>query len=135
HAAHALVAPGDGGRRPGGGAGGRRAPRVQPATGALHPPLRTGRRAGDRRLRAAGRVRPRRSRGVRAAAALAADRRPRDDPGLVSARVPDGAGGRGRRAVVVVLDACGAGALPDADAYGDAGADTLGHLAEVVGGL
>ena len=53
----------------------------------------------------------------------------------MSARVPDGAGGRGRRAVVVVLDACGAGALPDADAYGDAGADTLGHLAEVVGGL
>jgi phosphopentomutase len=40
-----------------------------------------------------------------------------------------------RRAFVVVLDACGAGALPDAAAYGDAGANTLGHLAEVTGGL
>ncbi len=39
------------------------------------------------------------------------------------------------RAVVVTLDACGAGALPDAGAYGDEGADTLGHLAEAVGGL
>jgi phosphopentomutase len=36
---------------------------------------------------------------------------------------------------VVVLDACGAGALPDAAEYGDAGADTLVHLAEAVGGL
>ncbi len=43
--------------------------------------------------------------------------------------------GRGRRAFVVVLDACGAGALPDAAAYGDAGANTLGHLAAAVGGL
>ncbi|HEX5146160.1 MAG TPA: phosphopentomutase [Conexibacter sp.] len=41
----------------------------------------------------------------------------------------------GRRAVVVVLDACGAGALPDAADYGDAGANTLGHLAQAVGGL
>jgi phosphopentomutase len=40
-----------------------------------------------------------------------------------------------RRAFVVVLDACGVGALPDADAYGDAGTDTLGHLAEALGGL
>jgi phosphopentomutase len=40
-----------------------------------------------------------------------------------------------RRAAVIVLDACGVGALPDADAYGDAGASTLGHLAESVGGL
>jgi phosphopentomutase len=36
---------------------------------------------------------------------------------------------------VVVLDACGVGALPDAEAYGDAGADTLGHLAQRAGGL
>jgi phosphopentomutase len=36
---------------------------------------------------------------------------------------------------VVVLDACGVGALPDADAYGDAGTNTLGHLAERAGGL
>jgi phosphopentomutase len=41
----------------------------------------------------------------------------------------------GRRAFVVVLDACGVGALPDAEAYGDAGSDTLGHLAAAVGGL
>jgi phosphopentomutase len=40
-----------------------------------------------------------------------------------------------RRAAVIVLDACGVGALPDAEAYGDAGANTLGHLAESVGGL
>ncbi len=40
-----------------------------------------------------------------------------------------------RRAFVVVIDACGAGALPDADAYGDAGTNTLGHLAEAAGGL
>lgn len=39
------------------------------------------------------------------------------------------------RAAVVVLDAVGAGALPDAADYGDAGADTLVHLAEAVGGL
>jgi phosphopentomutase len=41
-----------------------------------------------------------------------------------------------RRAFVVVMDAVGAGALPDAPAYGDpADADTLGHLAQAVGGL
>ena len=40
-----------------------------------------------------------------------------------------------RRAFVVVLDACGAGALPDAAAYGDAGANTLAHVADAVGGL
>ena len=39
------------------------------------------------------------------------------------------------RATVIVLDACGVGALPDADAYGDAGSNTLGHLSERVGGL
>lgn len=42
---------------------------------------------------------------------------------------------RARRAVVVVLDAVGAGALPDAADYGDAGTNTLGHLAELAGGL
>ena len=42
---------------------------------------------------------------------------------------------RARRAFVVVLDACGVGALPDAAEYGDAGADTLGHLATIEGGL
>ncbi len=40
-----------------------------------------------------------------------------------------------RRAFVVVLDACGAGAAPDAAAYGDEGADTLVHLARAAGGL
>ncbi len=40
-----------------------------------------------------------------------------------------------RRATVVVMDACGVGALPDAAAYGDAGSNTLVHLAEQVGGL
>jgi phosphopentomutase len=36
---------------------------------------------------------------------------------------------------VVVLDGCGAGALPDAAEYGDEGASTLAHVAEAVGGL
>jgi phosphopentomutase len=40
-----------------------------------------------------------------------------------------------RRAFVVVIDACGAGELPDAADYGDSGANTLAHLAEAVGGL
>ena len=40
-----------------------------------------------------------------------------------------------RRAFVVVIDALGAGAEPDATAYGDAGANTLLHVAEAVGGL
>jgi phosphopentomutase len=40
-----------------------------------------------------------------------------------------------RRATVVVMDACGVGALPDAAAYGDARSNTLVHLAEQVGGL
>ena len=39
------------------------------------------------------------------------------------------------RAFVIVLDACGVGALPDAADYGDAGANTLGHLADALGGL
>jgi phosphopentomutase len=40
-----------------------------------------------------------------------------------------------RRAIVIVLDGVGAGAAPDAAAYGDAGADTLGNLSRAVGGL
>jgi phosphopentomutase len=40
-----------------------------------------------------------------------------------------------RRAFVVVIDACGAGALPDARDYGDEGANTLGHLARSEHGL
>jgi phosphopentomutase len=40
-----------------------------------------------------------------------------------------------RRAFVIVLDACGAGELPDSADYGDAGANTLGHVAEASGGV
>ena len=40
-----------------------------------------------------------------------------------------------QRAFVIVLDACGAGELPDSGEYGDAGANTLGHVAESAGGL
>ncbi|SHM37494.1 phosphopentomutase [Vreelandella subglaciescola] len=34
------------------------------------------------------------------------------------------------RAIVLVLDSFGIGSAPDADAFGDTGADTLGHIAE-----
>ncbi len=37
---------------------------------------------------------------------------------------------RMKRVVLVVLDGAGIGALPDADKYGDAGANTLGHVLE-----
>ena len=40
-----------------------------------------------------------------------------------------------RRAFVVVVDGLGAGAEPDAHAYGDAGANTLAHVALEAGGL
>jgi phosphopentomutase len=40
-----------------------------------------------------------------------------------------------RRALVVVMDACGVGALPDAASYGDEGTNTLAHVAESIGGL
>jgi phosphopentomutase len=36
---------------------------------------------------------------------------------------------------VVVIDACGAGALPDAARYGDQGSNTLLHVAQALGGL
>jgi phosphopentomutase len=39
------------------------------------------------------------------------------------------------RACVIVLDAVGAGELPDAHEYGDEGSDTLGNVAKAVGGL
>lgn len=41
----------------------------------------------------------------------------------------------GRRAVVIVLDGVGVGALPDAGRYGDAGADSLCNAARAAGGL
>ena len=40
-----------------------------------------------------------------------------------------------RRAVILVLDGVGVGAAPDAEAYGDAGSDTLGNVARARGGL
>jgi phosphopentomutase len=39
------------------------------------------------------------------------------------------------RACVIVLDAVGAGELPDAEEYGDEGSNTLGNVATAVGGL
>src|SRR2546426_3232568 len=39
------------------------------------------------------------------------------------------------RACVIVLDAVGAGELPDAADYGDEGSNTLANVARVVGGL
>jgi phosphopentomutase len=40
-----------------------------------------------------------------------------------------------RRAIIVMMDSCGAGEAPDAAEYGDEGSDTLGHAAAAVGGL
>ena len=34
------------------------------------------------------------------------------------------------RALIVVMDSVGIGGAPDAAAYGDEGADTIGHIAE-----
>lgn len=42
---------------------------------------------------------------------------------------------KARKVLLLVLDGVGIGAAPDAAAYGDADSDTLGHLAEAVGGL
>lgn len=39
------------------------------------------------------------------------------------------------KAFLIVLDSVGIGAAPDADRYGDAGANTLAHLAAAAGGL
>jgi phosphopentomutase len=39
------------------------------------------------------------------------------------------------RVVLIVLDSCGCGAAPDAAAYGDDGASTLGNLSAAMGGL
>ncbi|ANU10628.1 phosphopentomutase [Planococcus antarcticus DSM 14505] len=40
-----------------------------------------------------------------------------------------------KRVHLVVLDSVGIGEAPDAEAFGDTGSDTLGHIAEAVGGL
>ncbi len=39
------------------------------------------------------------------------------------------------RVIIIILDACGVGELPDADQYGDTGAATLPNLARAIGGL
>ncbi len=43
--------------------------------------------------------------------------------------------GKDRRVVLLVLDSVGVGELPDADAFGDEGSHTLGHIAEAVEGF
>jgi phosphopentomutase len=40
-----------------------------------------------------------------------------------------------KRAAIIVLDGLGIGAAPDQGAYGDEGSDTLGNVAQAVGGL
>ena len=40
-----------------------------------------------------------------------------------------------QRVILIVLDGVGIGALPDADSYGDSGANTLLHIAQAEGGL
>ncbi len=40
-----------------------------------------------------------------------------------------------QRVIIVILDACGVGELPDADNYGDRGSATLPNIARAVGGL
>lgn len=42
---------------------------------------------------------------------------------------------KANRIIVIVLDSLGVGELPDASFYGDAGSNTLGHIALEVGGL
>jgi phosphopentomutase len=42
---------------------------------------------------------------------------------------------RRKRVFLIVIDGFGCGALPDADEYGDAGANTVAHVAEAVGGI
>lgn len=40
-----------------------------------------------------------------------------------------------KRAILVVLDSVGIGEMPDADQYGDVGSNTLGNIADHVGGM
>ena len=40
-----------------------------------------------------------------------------------------------KRAILVVLDSVGIGEMPDADQYGDVGSNTLGNIADKVGGM
>ena len=43
--------------------------------------------------------------------------------------------GSSKRAVILVFDSLGVGALPDASVYGDQGCNTLGNISEALGGL
>jgi phosphopentomutase len=49
--------------------------------------------------------------------------------------IDSGTGAVHRRAAIIVLDGVGAGAAPDAAAYGDEGSDTLANTARAVGGF
>ncbi|MCK4428708.1 MAG: phosphopentomutase, partial [candidate division Zixibacteria bacterium] len=40
-----------------------------------------------------------------------------------------------RRVILIILDACGIGELPDAHLYGDEGSNTIVNTARAVGGL
>ena len=40
-----------------------------------------------------------------------------------------------KRVFLIVIDSVGAGELPDADKFGDLGANTIGNLARVTGGV
>ena len=40
-----------------------------------------------------------------------------------------------QKVIIIVLDGVGVGAMPDAHLYGDEGSNTLGNIAEVLGGL
>jgi phosphopentomutase len=40
-----------------------------------------------------------------------------------------------KRIFLIVMDSVGIGEAPDAEAFGDKGADTLGHIAEKMNGL
>ncbi|HYN83545.1 MAG TPA: phosphopentomutase [Gemmatimonadaceae bacterium] len=53
----------------------------------------------------------------------------------VSAARPVGRNDSMKRAAIIVLDGVGIGDAPDAADYGDAGSDTLGHIATALGGL
>ena len=43
--------------------------------------------------------------------------------------------GKYKRVFVIVMDSLGIGAMPDSEKYGDAGVDTLGHIAEARDGI
>jgi len=47
----------------------------------------------------------------------------------------EGEGNMARRIIIIVLDSVGIGEMPDAEAYGDRGSNTLGNIARLRGGL